>query len=276
MKKLLTAIALVLALCLPVFAFAACSQEDEIKGEQLQGEEQWRQAFADTVAARKKCGSLKVKETAGDIYTSESICYFDLEKHIISYEAYGTQYGGSYVNSYGKVINYVELKGNSIYVYSKTEMSDNAAISPSNGWEIGKSNYVTEEAALAEFGEATDFYLMDAVGNGFNIDSMSQKYATEETGEGKDLSELFAAFTYDEEAKEYSAKLYCDRSNRTYPTEIKITFADGKIAKYYVDFTSGNGETEGHIIREVVYGYTADITIPEEAKNGTLFEQDMY
>ncbi len=282
MKKLLAAFALIFAFCLPVFALSACSEEEEsdfdmpgdgknIVVEELTGEEQWKQAFADTMAARKKCGSFKVKEDYSSFYTVEGIVRFDIEEHIIANEAKGVRYGSPMGDVNISAKSYIELKENSIYTYQKYDEWLDSEVYPDNGWQIGKSDHDTAEEALSEFEMATEYYVTDALSNA-NIGSvMSQKYATEETGEGKDLSELFSAFTYDEATKEYSANLYFILWNNILPTEMKITFADGKIAKYKIDLTFDNQGEVGHVIREVICGYTCDkITIPGEAKNGAV------
>lgn len=281
MKKLLTAIALVLALCLPVFAFAACSQEDEIKGEQLQGEEQWRQAFADTVAARKNNCTLKMSSdfVGGDMhgidYHMESYVKYDSKNHLLYLEGCDNYYkstskrytqlnlGEEFIFSYGK-----ETRGN----FDNEEIMD-------SGWQIYETICLSEESAIKEFASLVDygFIMGESSRNSmqkypYNSKLIELEYALTETGEGQNLSELFSAFTFDSATSKYSASLYALEGQ---PMDISLTFSNGKLAKLETDLTMYDDGGESHEVCNIEYIYTCDtITIPEDAKNGVLMGYD--
>ncbi len=271
MKKLLAIIA---AVCCLLAVFAGCTTDNDpfnggaggnTQSEQVTDETQWKQAFADTMEARKSSGKLTIHgrmstfdgERYSDTLTGgEAVRAFDKNNHIIYMKTMGTLVG-----NYQAGEQYFALRGEEIYRYGKSGL----ATEEDTGWAVYTTTYETEAAATAAFEKLLETYCSDAFTNNFALDVMTQKYSVEQNGEAKDLSEMFSAFTYDNATSVYSSTLYVGNVSGIISVDLKITFNGGKIDAYTADIIAKNGYNDSVLYdyRQVECSYGINLTVPQ-------------
>lgn len=260
-KRLLAVFAAFAVVATMAVGLTACSKNNTAEGgdDSVLTEEQWVQAWADSLAAKNVSG----KVSHGYIYPGlfeenpKNIEFiYDAETHK-AYEKH-TQ------NIFEEVLyNYYEVSGMDLIKYQNFynyEWIGDEQVIESEDWVKWNYSFETEELAKAELARRFNAtcWVPEGTWHGEAGDSLVQGT----------IPELFELFTYDEATHSYSAELY-DGDGFVY-LNIIITFCEGKISK--VNYEGAFPDVTEIMECTLSYG-EGSITIPEEVKANAL---EMY
>ena len=270
-KKIFAGIAAFATALTMCFAFTACNKDGGGADDSVKSEEQWVQAFADTLSATNFKFIQRVVST-GKISNgeAESVDYSRTNINEVGFDGEGfkaySKYGvkvksGNDEPTETSGIRYFEVVDKTYVQYSYDE---------DDGWYADPEEYDTSEVAKERFNEYVSGGLLGSL--------VSSQYKG--TGDSEEISgnltELYSLFSYDSKTHAYSATLKPVSEYYEFEMNLKIYFKGGKLYKLVNGYSQGDGDNAitNSVENTITYGGVS-ISIPKEVKD-TFENEEAY